>query len=319
MRNLLSALGVIAVLCAACGSVPATPTPVPIDTAIPSPVATSTVTSTASPTETETPAEPTPTLTQVISYTPTITSTLSPASALACTTEPRPSPTRTATRRPAISLGDTETPDPFAMQRDKMVELQIVARDVTDPDILDAMRTVPRHEFVLERYLDQAYADHPLPIDYGQTISQPYIVALMTEKTGVKRGDKVLDVGTGSGYQAAILAQLGAEVYSIEIIPELAESATERLKRLGYDVATTQGDGYFGWEEHAPFDAIIVAAAPDHVPQPLALQLKDGGRLVIPVGPQGSYQTLWQFGREGDELEAVNLGGVAFVPLTGEH
>jgi protein-L-isoaspartate(D-aspartate) O-methyltransferase len=255
----------------------------------------------------------------VISYTPAVTSIESPASAHAPTTEPCLSPTLTATEKPTIPMGGTETPDPFAMRRDKMVELQIVARGVTDPDVLDAMRTVPRQEFVLERYRDQAYADHPLPIDYGQTISQPYIVALMTEKTGVKRGDKVLDVGTGSGYQAAILAQLGAEVYSIEIIPELAESATERLKRLGYDVATTQGDGYFGWEEHAPFDAIIVAAAPDHVPQPLALQLKDGGRLVIPVGPQGSYQTLWQFGREGDELEAVNLGGVAFVPLTGER
>lgn len=317
MRNSLSALGVITVLFAACGPVPATPTPVPID--IPSPSAASTVTSAASPTAMETPAEPTPTFTQVVSYTPTVTLTVSPASAPTSTTEPRPSPTLTATERPSIPLGETETPDPFVTQRDKMVDLQIAARDVTDPDVLDAMRTVPRHEFVLERYLDQAYADHPLPIGYGQTISQPYIVAVMTEKIGVKRGDKVLDIGTGSGYQAAILAQLGAEVYSIEIIPELAESATERLKRLGYDVVTTQGDGYFGWQKHAPFDAIIVAAAPDHVPQPLALQLKDGGRLVIPVGPQGSYQTLWQFSREGDELEAVNLGGVAFVPLTGEH
>lgn len=319
MRNLLSALGAIAVLLAACGPVPATPTPVLID--IPSPSATSTVTPITSPTATGTPMEPTPKFTRVISYTPTVTLTVSPAPTptFTSTTKPRPSPTLTATAKSKISPGDTETPDPFVTWRDKMVDLQIVARDVTDPNVLDAMRTVPRHEFVLERYLDQAYADHPLPIGHGQTISQPYIVAVMTEKIGVKRGDKVLDVGTGSGYQAAILAQLGAEVYSIEIIPALAESATERLKRLGYDVVTTQGDGYFGWEEHAPFDAIIVAAAPDHVPQPLALQLKDGGRLVIPVGPQGSYQTLWQFTREDDELEAVNLGGVAFVPLTGDH
>ena len=204
-------------------------------------------------------------------------------------------------------------------QRKQMVDAQIAARGVTDPNVLEVMRSVPRHAFVPEQYLDQAYADHPLPIGYGQTISQPYIVALMTERSAVNRGDRVLDVGTGSGYQAAVLAQLGAEVYSIEIVPELAESATARLKQLTYDVVVTQGDGYYGWEEYAPFDAIIVAAAPDHVPQPLVLQLKDGGRLVIPVGPQGNYQTLWQFTRRGDDLEAVNLGGVAFVPLTGDH
>lgn len=213
----------------------------------------------------------------------------------------------------------TETPDPFVTQRKQMVDAQIAARGVTDPNVLEVMCSVPRHAFVPEQYLDQAYADHPLPIGYGQTISQPYIVALMTERSAVNRGDRVLDVGTGSGYQAAVLAQLGAEVYSIEIVPELAESATARLKQLAYDVVVTQGDGYYGWEEYAPFDAIIVAAAPDHVPQPLVLQLKDGGRLVIPVGPQGNYQTLWQFTRRGDDLEAVNLGGVAFVPLTGDH
>jgi protein-L-isoaspartate(D-aspartate) O-methyltransferase len=156
-----------------------------------------------------------------------------------------------------------------------------------------------------------------LPIGYGQTISQPYIVALMTEKLKVKRGDKVLEIGTGSGYQAAVLAHLGVEVYSVEIISELARAADERLRRLKYAVQVKQGDGYFGWEEHAPYDAIIVTAAPDHVPQPLTRQLKDGGRLVIPIGPQGSWQTLWQFTRQGDDLTAVNLGGVAFVPLVG--
>ena len=192
---------------------------------------------------------------------------------------------------------------------------QIAGRDVTAPDVLDAMNAVPRHEFVPQDYLDQAYEDHPLPIGYGQTISQPYVVALMSEKLKVKRGDKVLEIGTGSGYQAAVLAHLGVEVYSVEIISELARAADERLQRLRYAVQVKQGDGYFGWEEHAPYDAIIVTAAPDHVPQPLVKQLKDGGRLVIPIGPQGSWQTLWQFTRQGDDLKAVSLGGVAFVPL----
>jgi len=184
---------------------------------------------------------------------------------------------------------------------------------------MDAMARVPRHLFVPPAHRHDAYLDIPLPIGHDQTISQPYIVALMTQACQIGPHSRVLEIGTGSGYQAAVLAQLGAEVYSIEIIPELAKSADERLKRLGYPVVVTQGDGYYGWQEHAPFDAIIVAAAPDHVPQPLVRQLKEGGRLVIPIGPQGSYQTLWQFTRRGDDLEAVNLGGVAFVPLTGGH
>jgi protein-L-isoaspartate(D-aspartate) O-methyltransferase len=198
-----------------------------------------------------------------------------------------------------------------------MVKFQIQNRGVTDQAVLDAMNAVPRHEFVPREWLAQAYQDHPLPIGFGQTISQPYIVALMTEQLGLKRGDKVLEIGAGSGYQAAVLAHLGMDTYSVEIIPELARAAAERLARLGFKVAVRQGDGYLGWEEHAPYDAIIVTAAPDHVPQPLVKQLKDGGRLVIPVGPQGSYQTLWQFTRRGDELQAVNLGEVAFVPLVG--
>jgi protein-L-isoaspartate(D-aspartate) O-methyltransferase len=198
-----------------------------------------------------------------------------------------------------------------------MVTTQIEARDVRDRDVLDAMKTVPRHLFVPNDLVDQAYEDHPLPIGYGQTISQPYIVALMTEKLGVKRGDRVLEIGTGSGYQAAVLAQLGVEVYSVEIVPELARAADKRLKQLGYPVAVRQGDGYFGWEEYAPYDAIVVTAAPDHVPQPLVRQLRDGGRLVIPVGPRGSFQTLWQFIRQGNDLKVTDLGGVAFVPLVG--
>src|SRR5574341_685935 len=209
--------------------------------------------------------------------------------------------------------------DPYVEARDAMVTETIEARGVTDPTVLAVMRRVPRHLFVLADYLDQAYADHPLPIGYGQTISQPYIVALMTELLELKPGDKVLEIGTGSGYQAAVLAELGGvEVYSIEIIPELADAAAARLKALGYiDVHVKQGDGYYGWTEHAPFDAIIVTAAPDHLPAPLAAQLAEGGRLVIPIGPPGGYQTLWKFVNESGELKAYNYGGVAFVPFTG--
>jgi protein-L-isoaspartate(D-aspartate) O-methyltransferase len=166
-----------------------------------------------------------------------------------------------------------------------------------------------------------AYADRPLPIGYGQTISQPYIVAWMTELLEVEAGDRVLEIGTGSGYQAAVLAALpGVEVYTIEIVPQLAKAAQERLVKLGYTgVQAKQGDGYYGWPEHAPFDAVIVTAAPDHLPQPLVEQLAPGGRIVIPIGPPGSYQTLWQFVKDASgELEARNMGGVIFVPFTGE-
>lgn len=198
-----------------------------------------------------------------------------------------------------------------------MVTYQIEAREVRDPNVLKAMRRVPRHEFVQVEYLDQAYSDHPLPIGYGQTISQPYIVAYMSEQSQLNPGDRVLEIGTGSGYQAAVLAEMGMTVYSIEIIPELAEQAEERLKLLGYDVQVRAGDGYSGWPEAAPFDAIIVTAAPDHVPQPLIAQLKPGGRLVIPIGPVGAIQTLWQFtADQSGGLIAHNLGAVRFVPLT---
>jgi protein-L-isoaspartate(D-aspartate) O-methyltransferase len=185
--------------------------------------------------------------------------------------------------------------------------------------VLRAMRTVPRQDFVPPEYRDQAYKDHPLPIGYGQTISQPYIVAWMTELLELQPGEKVLEIGTGSGYQAAILAELGyVDVYSIEIVPELADSAAARLKELGYDeVHVKQGDGYYGWPENAPFDAIIVTAAPDHLPAPLAGQLAEGGRLVIPIGPPGWYQSLWKFVKVTGELKAYNMGGVSFVPFTG--
>jgi protein-L-isoaspartate(D-aspartate) O-methyltransferase len=248
---------------------------------------------------------------------------LTSASLVACTTviAPTPSitpqPTITAMPTPLVTGEDAV----FAQRREQMVLETIERRGITDEDVLNAMRAVPRHLFVPENEQDYAYGDHPLPIGYGQTISQPYIVALMTEMLELKEGDKVLEVGTGSAYQAAILAEIpNVEIYTIEIVPELAESARERLESLGYaNVYCKQGDGYFGWPEHGPFDAIIVTAAPDHMPQPLADQLAKGGRLVIPIGPPGGYQTLWKFVRQPDgELKAFNVGGVAFVPLTGE-
>jgi protein-L-isoaspartate(D-aspartate) O-methyltransferase len=208
--------------------------------------------------------------------------------------------------------------DPFADQWERMVQDTIVARGVTDPAVLAAMLSVPRHRFVPDEYLDQAYGDHPLPIGYGQTISQPYIVALMTELLELKPDDRVLEIGTGSGYQAAVLAEIVDQVYTIEIVPELAQAAAERLAALGYDgIVATQGDGYYGWEAHAPYDAIIVTAAPDHLPQPLVGQLAEDGQIVIPIGPVGGFQSLWRFTKSGDELKAENLGGVRFVPLTG--
>jgi protein-L-isoaspartate(D-aspartate) O-methyltransferase len=207
--------------------------------------------------------------------------------------------------------------DDFAAQRVDMVEQQIAARGVDDRRVLAAMTAVPRHEFVPRSQVERAYADGPLPIGFGQTISQPYIVALMTELARVRRGEKVLEVGTGSGYQAAVLAELTNRVYSIEIVPELARSAAERLRRVGYpSVRVRAGDGYFGWETRAPFDAILVTAAPDHVPPPLIGQLKEGARMVIPVGPPGSYQTLWRIEKMGGRVVSKNVTDVAFVPLT---
>lgn len=216
----------------------------------------------------------------------------------------------------------TSTPEPaddsFVEQRRKMVKFQIEGRGVSDLLVLQAMREVPRHKFVSGDLINQAYADHPLPIGYGQTISQPYIVALMTEKLKLGPGDKVLEIGTGSGYQAAVLAEITDNVYTVEIIPELAERATKTLKETGYSmVKTLNADGYYGWEKYAPYDAIIVTAAPDHVPRPLIQQLKEGGRLVIPIGPPGSYQTLWQITKREGKLETKNLGDVRFVPFTG--
>ncbi len=211
--------------------------------------------------------------------------------------------------------------DPFSLQREVMVEKGIIGLGITDEAVIDVMRKVPRHEFVPEEVQALAYENHPLPIGYGQTISQPYIVALMTEALGLTKDDIVLEVGTGSGYQAAVLGELVEQVYTVEIIGSLAERAGTTFSKLGYDHITVHHtDGYFGLEEQAPFDAIIVTAAPDHIPQPLVQQLKIGGKMVIPVGPVGGFQTLWMVTRVSEsEVRSENLGGVRFVPLTREE
>jgi len=202
-------------------------------------------------------------------------------------------------------------------EREQMVEVQIAARDVTDSAVLDAMRTVPRHLFVAERFRHEAYADYPLPIGEGQTISQPFIVASMTEALHLSPGDTVLEIGTGSGYQAAVLAEIVASVYTIEIVPSLAERAESTLAALHYtNVHVRTGDGYRGWPEHAPFDAIMVTAAPDHVPQPLVDQLKMGGRMVLPVGDTNQSLVILRKTPEG--IERRDRYGVRFVPMTGE-
>lgn len=206
----------------------------------------------------------------------------------------------------------------YAAERRKMVEIQIEGRGITDPDTLDAMMNVPRHLFVPEELQNEAYADYPLPIGYGQTISQPYVVALMTEHLHLRSTDKALEVGTGSGYQAAVLASIVEQVYTIEIIPELAARAETVLRDCGYDSVTVKNtDGYFGWEEHHPYDAIIITAAVDHIPPPLIQQLADGGRLILPLGNPLYYQTLTVVEKQGNQLYTTHLTSVRFVPLTG--
>lgn len=205
----------------------------------------------------------------------------------------------------------------YAGARAGMVRYQVEARGVADPAVLKAMREVPRHEFVPAQVKDMAYTDGPLPIGSGQTISQPYIVAYMTEALELKPGDKVLEIGTGSGYQAAVLAKLTPKVFSMEIVCDLERQARARLDRLGFAAVKTRcADGYGGWPEEAPFDAIMLTAAPERLPRPLLKQLADGGRLVAPLG--GYYQQLVRVRRKGKDFPEEALLPVAFVPMTGK-
>jgi len=223
-------------------------------------------------------------------------------------------------REPFQDMGENETQESgFIEEREHMVKFDLRGRDITDEKVLEVMARVPRHEFVPRDLQGKAYADHPLPIGYGQTISQPYIVALMTQGLKLKKEDRVLEIGTGSGYQAAVLAEIVDEVYTIEIIEELAERANKTLKELDYEnVEVKTGDGYFGWEEHAPFDAIIVTCAANHIPPPLIEQLDEGGRLIIPLGSTKYYQTLTLVEKRNGSLETKYITSVRFVPMTGE-
>ena len=217
----------------------------------------------------------------------------------------------------ALGRNQAEDSGGYTVAREKMVREQLVARGVRDARVLDAMGSVPRHEFVPSNRRDQAYEDRPLSIGHGQTISQPYMVAVMSELAELTPGEKVLEVGTGSGYQAAVLAALDVEVYSIEIVKPLAEQARTTLERVGFPkVHLRHGDGYRGWPEHAPFDAIVVTAAPAEVPEPLVEQLAVGGRLVIPVGR--GVQDLMVISKDADGTRRERLFGVRFVPMTGE-
>ncbi len=210
--------------------------------------------------------------------------------------------------------------DPQAQARLRMVEEQLKGRDITDPKVLGVMAKIPRHLFVPLELSSQAYEDHPLPIGEGQTISQPYIVALMTQVLAIKSDEKVLEIGTGSGYQAAVLSELTGKVYTIEIRPHLAQEAQRRLTRLRYsNIEVKQGDGYFGWPEAAPFDAIMVTAAANHIPPPLLKQLKPGGRLVLPLGSTTFFQTLTLITKKLDgTMDVQHLTTVSFVPMIGE-
>ena len=215
---------------------------------------------------------------------------------------------------------EREQPDDrFLKSRTRMVKTQIAARGITDKRVLEAMIRVPRHQFVPKVYRYLAYSDRPLPIGEEQTISQPYIVALMTEALGLKGGERVLEIGTGSGYQAAVLAEIVKEVYTIEINERLGESAQQRLKQLGYNnVKVKVGDGYLGWPEYAPFDGIIVTCAPEEIPQPLVEQLAQGGKMVIPMGKEDQIQTLFLLAKQEERLKKKVIIPVRFVPMTGE-
>lgn len=216
-------------------------------------------------------------------------------------------------------MADPSLEQSYAEARDRMVERDLAGRDIDDPRVLSAFEAVPRHAFVSEDARDNAYDDRPLPIGQNQTISQPYIVALMTQLVRPQPDDRALDVGTGSGYQAAILAELVSHVYSIEIVPELGRESKSRLEKLGYENVTVRiGDGYQGWPEEAPFDVITLAASPPEVPQPLIDQLAPGGRMVLPVGIQFRQELILIEKDAEGQVSRRKIAPVAFVPMTGE-
>jgi protein-L-isoaspartate(D-aspartate) O-methyltransferase len=220
---------------------------------------------------------------------------------------------------PLLLMGQIRQDAPeYRQAREKMVSSQIRSRGISDKNVLNAMSKVPRHSFVPKELMSQAYTDRPLPIGEGQTISQPYIVALMTESLKLKGSERALEIGTGSGYQAAILADIAKEVYTIEIKEKLYTKASRVLESLGYtNVKTRHSDGYFGWPEAAPFDGIMITAAVDHIPPPLLKQLKDGGRLILPLGNPFSYQNLSMVTKHGEDYTVKQITGVLFVPMTG--
>lgn len=218
-----------------------------------------------------------------------------------------------------LGLSTSASSSDTVTQRIGMVKKQLISRGIKDKKVLEAMKKIPRHLFVDKSLRSKAYKDHPLPIGEGQTISQPYVVALMTEALDLKPSDRVLEIGTGSGYQAAVLAEIVKEVYTIEIRERLVKRAGKLLNKLGYkNIKTKYADGYFGWDEYAPFDAIIITASANHIAPPLIKQLKEGGRLIIPLGSTLYYQTMTLVTKKKGELEVVQMGGVAFVPMMGE-
>ena len=220
----------------------------------------------------------------------------------------------------SVDIGNSvgaQAQDAYRKEREAMVDRQIRARGINDDDVLNAMRKVPRHKFVPETHVKNAYRDSPLPIGQSQTISQPFIVAYMTEAADIDKNDKVLEIGTGSGYQAAILGEIAKEVYTIEIVPELAERSARVLSELGYkNVIAKQGNGYLGWPEHAPFDAILVTAAPDEIPQALVDQLAVDGKMVVPVGKGDQEMVILQKNKDG--VTEKRTIPVRFVPMTGK-
>lgn len=217
----------------------------------------------------------------------------------------------------AFSALGVSAQEDFTAQRRTMVQTQLEARDITDGATLKAMAKVPREEFVPEQWQAYSYTDNPLPIGQGQTISQPYMVAFMTQAAALKPHSRVLEIGTGSGYQAAILGEIVAEVYTIEIVEPLGKDAANRLKAMGYgNIEVKIGDGYDGWPDAAPFDAIIVTAGAESIPQPLVDQLAEGGRMIIPVGPHGGVRRLLRLTRKGKRIKRESLMAVRFVPFT---